>query len=232
MDIRTENIDVSSFTGTHDNGKTDKDVTDIKFHNGVMFYLPNGVGKYFKTLRSLGGRGLNTKHITRSNLQNLENLRGLYFDNNEIELLQFDTLWDLPALEGFSLDDNKLKVLDERTFEKNDKLKLVSLQSNRLEFLPRNIFKANHLLEEIKLNLNVLKNIETDFSTLKNVKHIFLLRNVCINDFYANTTDLYLTSSYNRQIEFRDISAFHRQIMTDCDPTNELQNTSIISVSK
>lgn len=214
LDSRNDNIE-ASFTASHLNGKTDGHVTDIAFISGTMFFLPHGIGKTFTNLRALRVHNfhyLSTKQITRAKLKNLPNLRQLELQSSEIELLQFDTLWDLPLLHTFEFIYSKLKVLDERTFEKNDNLKILTLKSNRLEFLPRNIFKNNNLLEEVNLRDNALNIIQTDFSTLTNARNINLEGNTCFSAMYS-------IPGYPGSRIITDFGDFLRQIATNCSST-------------
>lgn len=180
-----------------------------------MFFLPNRIGKNFKNLETLVvNSGLGTKLIKRSNLLNLEKLRGLHIYRNEIEILHFDTLWDLPVLGAFALINNKLNELDKRTFEKNGRLTRVNLSFNRLEFLPRHIFKANVLLNWVNLDENPIKSIATDFTALPNIKNIFLHNNACIDKCYSNgKTFIFICNSPK---EVSNLSEFQRQIKRNC----------------
>lgn len=221
MDIRSEDIIVKFFTGSHDVGKSDEDVKEIWFRSGTMYYLPHGLGKIFKNLEllivdddfeSVEVNRLNTRQITRANFHNMNNLKFLYIDRNEIETLPFDTLWDLHALVEFSLTKNKLRVLDESSFERNKRLKRVDLSNNRLEFLPRKIFEANLLLKSIDFKGNLLKLIATDFSPLSNITFIDLSRNICIDKCYSIGSDISC---------LQQLPELQRLIMSDCSSTNK-----------
>lgn len=226
---QTENSEVANFTVKHVFRKTDQDVDTIKFRSGTMFFLPNGIGNFFKNLKTLQVEcGLSNKIIGRSNLQNLQNLEELNFNNNEIEILDEKALWDLPALEIFQLKNNKVKELHEGTFDSNRNLRIVLLQSNQLETIPRNLFSNNNLLEKVDLSQNYLKIIEIDFTLFNNVRYIDLRHNVCINAFYQHQT---LSRTQNivaflkhqlfsriRKVkrEFNNLEAFQNKIRSDC----------------
>lgn len=165
IDIQRNNVQVVSFSGSHSLGETNQDVQLIQFVNGTMFFIPNGLGNLFRNINYLivgdsESRSLGTKRIRRSNFQNLENLLELIFHNNDIEILNEDSLWDLPKLRVFKFVNNKLKVLSEKTFFKNDNLKEVYLNSNELKYLPRNVFLHNSLLEKVDFRNNFLKTID------------------------------------------------------------------------
>lgn len=186
LDIQSDNIEIDAFIGVHYPGKTHQDVEEIKFESGTTFFLPSGIGKFFTKLKTLkvgymSGQSLGVKVIKRSNLENLGKLQELSIYKNEIEILEEDTLWDLPFLEIFELIKNKLKVIHEKTFHKNEKLREVNLQSNKLELLPRDLFFNNNVLERIDFSKNSLKIIEINFTNLMFVKSVILKDNVCIN---------------------------------------------------
>ncbi len=168
IDIQRNNMEVVSFAGTHLYGETTRDVEMLHFMNGTMSFLPNGIGYLFDNIKHLtvGDTGdvnsgsMGTKLIRRSDFQNLENLSELRFLKNDIEMLNADSLWDLPNLQVFSLVENKLKVLYEETFIKNDKLKEVFMGSNQLNYLPGNMFQNNLMLEIVDFRNNYLTTID------------------------------------------------------------------------
>lgn len=181
-----------SFNISHIPGKTDPDIERIVFENGTMIYLPDGIGKVLKGLKTFVVAVVNFKFPKRSNFKNLENLTKLQIYKNDIETLGEETLWDLSNLEIFVLYKNNLKILDERTFDKNTRLKQIDVRWNRLELLPRNLFKNNLLLEEAYFTGNSLKIIQVDFSELRNIRVLNFIDNICINAEYdANSNDLY-----------------------------------------
>lgn len=193
MGVLSKNIAVDSSIGSHKLDQTNDNVELVQFHNGTMLYLVNGIGKLFPNLKSIfvgytDSSPLNTKLISRSNFQNMENLFEIIIHKSDIETITEDTLWDLPNLERFQLD-GKLKELPERTFENNVKLKQVYLASNGLEFLPRLIFKNNLNLNWVNFEDNFLKFIETDFIRFESIKYIFLAGNICINKNFNRTDD-------------------------------------------
>lgn len=210
LNIRSDNIAVGSVTGSHYTGKSDQQVKDLYFESGTMFSLPYGIGKIFKSLRTLRvKRELGTKQITRSKLQNLPNLEELHFEKNEIELLRFNALWDLESLRIFRLIYNKIEVLDKRTFKQNDKLMEVDLRSNRLKILPKDLFKNNPSLEIVDLGENALTTIETDFSALR-LREFYLGNNRCIDAYFS---DNFEPSDSER---FTTLSSLQRHIRSRC----------------
>lgn len=204
---------VTSITGSHSDGRTVENVDKVVFQPGKMFSIPNGIESILINLKTLEAtRCLETKFLSRTNFEHMENLVEMKFRNNKIQELKFDALWDLPALKIFIFERNELKILGERAFEKNSRLKFVELQSNLLEFLPRNIFKNNFLLEKVICFSNHLKIIETDFTALKNIKYITFNENTCTKAYYS-------TTSIAIGDRFTDLSEFKRQVRMNCSFT-------------
>jgi len=211
VNIRTDNVAVASFTGSHLNGKTDDDVELIVFQKGTMFYILSGVEQIFKNVQAFDvGSNLSLKRIKRSDLKNLEDLVYLRIFKNEITTLEYDTLRDLSQLENFALLENSLTEIDGRTFETNIKLKRVSLEGNKLEMLPRNLFANNLLLEYVTFSYNSLKIIEIDFTTFKNIKELHFSFNTCINAYYKG---LHSTNDMNK---FTNLTEFQNVITSKC----------------
>lgn len=194
LDIRKENIEVESITGSHENDKTNEDVRLLQFTSGSLVYLPKGIGKFFKNVQSLQvNDNLGTKLITRSNFENMTQLVELYFFDNQIELLNEDSFWDLPNLEIFQLQNNKIKEINDTLFDRNEKLWSVNIKSNKmLEILPKNLFKNNPYLREVILDDNRLKeipekmfekNIKLKYASMKSNRLGDIPRNLFKNNF-------------------------------------------------
>lgn len=218
MNVLGNNFVVNTITGAYNktnlpiyiSGESIDGVELIQFHNGTMFGLVNGIGKFFPNLKSLfigysDSVSLNTKLISRTNFENMENLFEIAIHKSDVETIIEDTLWDLPNLERFQLD-GKLNELSDRTFERNGKLKEVYLASNELEFLPRKLFKNNFSLDWVNFKDNFLKIIEIDFIRLTSLKYIFLAGNVCINENF-NKTDVQIEG----QCDYQNKSTFSYQ---------------------
>lgn len=219
LNVRSKNLNTATFYGSLASGETYGKVEVIEFNNGTMLYLLDGMGTYFPNLKSIYiGRSdlpsLKTKLIKRSNLQNLMNVFEFVIHKSNIEIVDEDTLWDLPNLERFQLE-GKLRVLQDGIFEKNLKLREVYLAFNRLEFLPKYLFRNNLLLDWANFKGNSLKIIETDFSIFKNLRYIFLADNVCINENYNKTADENIEFP-----EFRKITVFLQLISSNCSSAN------------
>lgn len=194
MEVRSENVEVTSVSGVHLNNSINADVDGIRFINGTMFYIPDGIGNIFENILGIivGSENqsslLSTKIIKRSNFKHLQYLYKIFFYPNDIASLDEDTLWDLPFLEEFFVIANKLKVIPERLFEKNARLLNVDLRSNQLEYLPKNLFRNNLLLNRVDFHDNLLKLMEIDFTGFTFIKEIWLVKtlNFYLNNFSDN----------------------------------------------
>lgn len=130
-----------------------------------MFYIPNGIGKFFTNLKSLkvGNistlTSLGTKALTRLNLKNLGNLKYIQFSSNDIKKVDKDALWDLSKLESFLLNAQRLNFFNVRTLERNNKLKTVAISATELILLYENVFRYNVALESVSVDNNLVETI-------------------------------------------------------------------------
>ncbi|KAG5668652.1 hypothetical protein PVAND_016586 [Polypedilum vanderplanki] len=106
------------------------------------------------------------------------NLRDLWLDKLEIELVTDKTFNDCQNLESLYLSHNDLRELPVASFAKNSKLKLLDLGKNHLKDIPNGIFTTLAALEHLYLDENHLKLLNSDwFATLVNLKELKLAKN-------------------------------------------------------
>lgn len=221
LNIGTNTIEVVSFSGTHASEKTDQDVELLVFTNGTMAFLPNGFGNVFRNLKyltvgDLKSLSLGTKRIRQSNFRNLENLLELSLLFNEIEILDEDSLLDLPELQIFRIVNNKLQVLHEETFARNAKLKEIYLNSNQLSYVSGSVFRNNLLLEKVDFRKNFLKTVdETMFETNLNLIGVSFVSNrleVLPKHLFKNNLALKLVDFRENSLSMIDESLFETNV--------------------
>lgn len=192
--ITNPNLDADTFRGTHPEGYSNENVTQIWFWHGKVEYIPDGIGLQFQNLEKfLVGyvdKNLGLKQIKRSNFKDMPSLTLIQLHDNYIETVEVDVLWDLPNLEYFILMNGQLKELPEMFFDKNTKLRSVNGDGNQIEYLPMDLFKNNPLLEEIHFTNNKLRSISTDFSTLIWLKIIDFHGNSCFDRALSDVDNL------------------------------------------
>ncbi|KAJ6648828.1 Serine protease gd [Pseudolycoriella hygida] len=195
--VTDENVQVEAFTGTHQSGYDNVNVTQIWFWHGVVSSIPDGIGLKFQNLEKLlvgyDDRNLGLKSLKRSNFMDMPQLTLVQLHKNNIKTVKVDTLWEIPNLEFFHLTDGKLKVLPEKFFEKNTNLRIVRLNGNEIEYLPLDLFKHNPLIEEVNFKDNNLRSISTVFTGLTAVKVIDLHGNSCIDEGLDSTSQIRLS---------------------------------------
>ncbi|KAG4070568.1 hypothetical protein HA402_011955 [Bradysia odoriphaga] len=191
--VTDDNFEVRSFTGQHLTGFRNQNVTILFFRNDSLEYIPYGIGKKFKSLKWLivGGptvKNMGLKGLHRSNFENMD-LNLLNVMNNDIEIVDEDSLRDLLNLTTFLIRANKLKNLGKDTFEKNTKLQFFNADYNQLEYLHQDLFRNTALLKSVSLRDNRLKLIYVDFTRLGSIALVDLRGNACMNrilDYYNN----------------------------------------------
>lgn len=184
MNVTNENSKVDSVTGTHRNGYSAQNVSEVWFWTGTLEYIPDGIGLKFENLEKFWvgftDRNLGLKKLRRSNFKDMELLWYLDVKHNSVETVDEDTLRDLPNLQYFVIHNNNL-TLHKNVFQRNFKLKHVNANSNLLEFLHDDLFKNNALLAEVSFNNNRLKTILIDFTKLMFIARIDFHENACID---------------------------------------------------
>lgn len=113
-------------------------------------YIPFGIEKFFANIEVLTVQFCGLKIVTKEDLKPLRHLRGLYLQNNEIEILGNDLFKHNPEIQEINLCDNKLKNVAVGVFEplknlqkveilRNLCIDLSAIKSNEVEILIRNV---------------------------------------------------------------------------------------------
>lgn len=166
--------------------KTAEQIQDLKLNLTPSTYIFDGIGATFSTLKKLWISNQNIKFVQRENFANLEQLTWLNMQQNKIEFLSENVFWDLPNLLELDFQSNRIKKLPEKIFENLLKIENIWFERNKIEHLSANLFETNTELTMVRFSGNPLKIIDVDFSTLPNLKRLFLYQAKCV-DFIAKT---------------------------------------------
>lgn len=182
--------------------------------------------KHLENLSEIIGYVNDMKKLDKDALWDLQNLQFYEVTGKNVKLLNVRTfernrnlivvaiistsLTQIPAnlfrynflLDSVYLEYNAIESISDRLFWTNGKLRKVSLRSNKLESLPASLFINNPLLAEVDFGENKLKVIEIDFTKLKNIKHISLEFNTCIDAKYDDT--------------YKNLTTFQQLIKLNC----------------
>lgn len=118
------------FTDEHLPGRTNDDVTAVKFSMCVLQSVPQGLTKLFP------------------------NLQALYIEYSGLESLKKEDLTEYKNIEIFSCEGNQLDFLPGDLFHEFWNLKIVSFRFNRLKLIEPNIFDELDGLEMVDLRKN------------------------------------------------------------------------------
>lgn len=177
-------VEVGSVSGRHLPGKTNADVRGIHFKNGVMYYIPTGMEKFFINLVSLvvgdgADKPLSFRSIKRVSFSKLNKLTMLTINTNAIKEFDSDAFWDLPVLRDFLLSASNVSLaLNDNVFSKNRNLREIALLRTQLKVITPNMFRNNLLLEAIYLQDCSIKSISSSlFAANRNLGVVSLRSN-------------------------------------------------------
>lgn len=167
-----------------------------KFPNVFTFHVVRtgltSIGaKDFKNLQILKEIELNDNEIERVNRHTFKYLLQLEHINlasNKIRHLSADVFSDQSQLKQLLLQQNEIEFIDEKIFANLIELRQLSLSENKLFAISKNQFKNNRVLEKIWLDKNRIKAISsTTFDGLYNLELINMDGNSCVSShWYSN----------------------------------------------
>ncbi len=109
---------------------------------------------------------------------NFTNLRELYFDDNNLHVLNADMLCGLYNLNKLVLDFNKIDTLDEQAFRDLTQLKKLCMFKNNIQSLPTTLFNNVRNLTQLDLGFNNITQLpEKIFNSLSHVVRLYIQHN-------------------------------------------------------
>jgi len=131
-------------------------LTSLEIESEVMYYLPTNISKFFPNLSQLKAKK-RIKKIFRINFKNLPNLKYIYLQDNDIEFIDDDHIFqDNPKLEVINLEGNKIKKISENVFVNLINFEKINLNSNECAM---NEFCVSNEKTIVKFNKSTIDNI-------------------------------------------------------------------------
>ncbi|CRK98132.1 CLUMA_CG011500, isoform A [Clunio marinus] len=208
-----------------DTNKTEKDVMWVQIRDSQFENLPKGVFEKFVNMEKImiiSSRGFKNleqnyfdKKITLILMKNtdlevigeksfveLENLKILSLNYNNVKKIHRSAFRDLVNLEKIEMVYNYLETLDDDIFANNVNLKLVLLYNNQLKAISGQLFSRNSNIESLQLQNNIITQIEKGFyKNMTKLTRIDLSSNLCISENIQLTRFIQWSS---HQYKFKD----------------------------
>ncbi|XP_070505116.1 uncharacterized protein [Chironomus tepperi] len=131
--------------GTHDNGKTNDDVTLIKYQINDEYQLPQ------------------LPQFDSSFCEKFTNIETVFVSQLRILSFRENSLWNCQNLSKLYFYENKIRELPENFLAKSTKLTVLNLDFNYLTELPDNFLKNQTALEELSLTNNQFITFSSNF---------------------------------------------------------------------
>jgi Leucine-rich repeat (LRR) protein len=228
---------------------TDQDITDIRFEDSSVFYIPSGLFT-FENLKYLyminqnlhlikpgtfgNAKNLIILDLAQHKINNLYdgvfsgawNLKTIILNSGDLETIHPNVFSQLPQLEKLDLGSNVIHTLSsEKTFKFNKNLRFLDLDHNELGSVDSQLFANNPVLEKINLNHNFIDAIDYDaFSNNRQLKRLFLNENVCIDTTWSNYT--LSVSQIEHDLRFCSMPIAEEKIGSLNNELHDLEDTS------
>lgn len=186
-DIRSPDEFTTSVSGAHKGSNTNADVLGVKFIGLIIYYLPQGLEKFFPNMKELYVFRSDLKKISRSDFAGYKKLTTLSLSRNHLSIVPSDAFDDLSELEYLSLSFNQLT--DVPYLRSLPKLKELYLFENSIETVTPDDFEGNPLLEILWFQDNKIRHIIPEsFSALPQLKFADFRANRCINKSFTKNS--------------------------------------------
>ena len=140
--------------------------------------LPHGVFSELHNLTVLGLEAMRLNNSVWHAVQHLRTLHHLYLKNNNITIIDINTISKLQNLEFLNLNENYIQVIPNGTFESLCVLRYLYLSSNRIRLIGREAFKGLSQLNTLLLSRNSILTIPKDiFKALSKLTTLDLSEN-------------------------------------------------------
>lgn len=184
----------------------------VSFVSNQLVSLPKKLFKNVTSLELVDFKNNSLASIDEDLFQTNVNLTAVSLSSNQLKSLPRNLFRNNWLLDIVDFRNNFLTLIDEKLFERNGKLKSISFASNQLELVQRNLFENNVLLEWMDFFNNSLHVIEIDFTAFKNVKHINLNMNDCINTTHMQYDPSPTTNAKN----IKNLTEFQDLVKSNC----------------
>lgn len=201
---------MSDVTGDHIYLYSNDYVNDVVIINQTTFYIPEGFGDFFPSLKQLEMISSKLKFIRRSNFAQMKNLLDLRLDDNEIEIIFSDTFWDLKKLQWLSISGNRIKALTEGLTMTMPELMWFTANDNEIQVFDEKCFRHNKKLELVSLQSNLLRKIRFHLRKFKDLAFVDMRGNLCIDEYFRRSEKLF------------GLSEFQTKLYSDCSLKEEL----------
>ncbi|KAG5677124.1 hypothetical protein PVAND_006906 [Polypedilum vanderplanki] len=173
--------------GKHKTSRTNRDVAVMHMKYGKISHFPD-MTKVVETFANLQGFGVTLnkmKYIKRDEVKSLGKLKFFLISDNEFEVIPADTFADLKELELIDICRNKIKTIEPNWLSSMPKLRVFKARSNLFTEIPRDLFVNNPELEEILFDFNPIEKSYVNFTELKKLKNLAMLKLSCVNLHYC-----------------------------------------------
>jgi Leucine-rich repeat (LRR) protein len=180
--IDSTTVRIANVLGTHIEGSSNLEVEYVWLKESRLTHLPHFDAQvFFPNIQKYLITGSHLRYVKREDFAGMPKLQTIYLDDNDIEELPEDLLYDLSGLVDFFVEKNKLRSLPTYLFNHATMFQRFRAANNSIEEMPRDFFKNNNILKIVTMDNNKLQRIQIDFRPYKNLKKLDLLNNTCIN---------------------------------------------------
>lgn len=146
--------EINDIKGNHVLNKNNSDVLSFNSRDKIMHYFPRNLHSFFTNLRSINIKAAKLKKISESDLQPFKDLRILYLQNNNIEIIEKDVFKHNPKLEYLALDMNSIQFVSSDAFDHLIILKTLLFRFNMCfsDYAYNDCAKVLKLVDDIKMN--------------------------------------------------------------------------------
>lgn len=132
--ISHPNTEITAVDGNHKYPMTNDDVRAIFFWIADKeSFLPKGIDKVFKNIEILNFSAMHLRAIHPADLKPLRNLRALYLEVNDLQVIQRNLFEFNLQLEVIYLNQNQISFIDPNVFNNLKKLRVLYLAGNNCE---------------------------------------------------------------------------------------------------
>lgn len=176
-----------SWTGSHDNGKTNANVESLLIKDQETQFLPSDVGKTFTALTSLIVDASKLQKIGSKDFATLTKLEKVAITGNQIKTIEGKAFDALTNLKSLNLRNNQIGILPAKIFFQLNQLTFLDLGENKINQFRYDLVPAGNKLEEFYADNNPNQYVDIIFIWQMSKAKIIDLRETKCNLFFNVT---------------------------------------------
>lgn len=181
LSIDNPTVTICTVNG-EDPGKLTQIVTEMKFKDQRVNFLPQKLSQSFPNLQSIFVMNSQLTSLKKDDFTASKDLKLVMINENKLKNIDADTFEAAPHIEHLDLTSNEIQLLPLHLFSSLKRLRILLLSFNQIKIFNAEMLPAKRSLKIFKIDHNQLEKVDKAILRfLKDSNEIDFTKNVCVD---------------------------------------------------